>query len=66
MADTGGQGSDEVARLEAALDRIVHAGIHRPAPGPAPVVAQENTELAGRLDALIAEIRAALGRESAD
>ncbi len=53
---------DEAARLEAALDRIWQAGALRPSAAHA----QGTTELATRLDALIAEIRAALGKDSAD
>jgi hypothetical protein len=62
MADNVGTGQEEAARLESALERISHARTRRPAALPPPPDAQ----LAGRLDALIAEIRAALGRDSAD
>ncbi len=59
-------GHEEAARLEAALDRIWHAGARRAPTAPAQDAPQSNTELAARLDALIADIRAALGRDSAD
>ena len=62
MADSGGTGQEEAARLELALDRIFRARTHRAAASSA----LPDPHLAGRLDALIAEIRAALGRDSAD
>ncbi len=62
MAEEHPPGHEEAIRLEAALDRIWHAGALRPSPAHA----QGTTELATRLDALIAEIRAALGKDSAD
>ena len=63
MADNVGTGQEEAARLESALERISHARTRRPAALPPP---PPDAQLAGRLDALIAEIRAALGRDSAD
>jgi hypothetical protein len=68
MAEHLGAGHEETARLEAALDRIWHAGTRRTAsdaPSPAPP-SQDQAELARRLDGLIAEIRTALGKDSAD
>jgi hypothetical protein len=62
MAETIGTGQEEAARLEAALERISRAGTSRPAVSVTP----PEPELAGRLEALIAEIRAALGKDSAD
>jgi hypothetical protein len=62
MADDAAPGHEEAVRLEAALDRIWHAGARRPAEAPA----RDKAELAARLDALIGEIRAALGGDSAD
>jgi hypothetical protein len=62
MADRVGTGQEETARLEAALERISRAGARHPAASPAP----PDPQLAGRLEALIAEIRAALGRDSGD
>jgi hypothetical protein len=62
MADDGGMGQDEATRLESALERIARAQTHRPAASPTP----PDRQLAGRLDTLIAEIRATLGRDSAD
>ena len=62
MADSGGSGLDETARLEAALARIARA--RQPEGGVA--AGANGTVLAARLDALIAEIRSVLGRDSAD
>jgi hypothetical protein len=62
MAGTIGTGQEEAARLEAALERISRAGAHRPPTSETP----PDPQLAGRLEALIAEIRAALGKDSAD
>ncbi len=64
MAENGRAGEEEAARLEVALDRIAKS-MARPnrghtLPQPAP-----GREVSSRLDALIAEIRAALGRDSA-
>ena len=64
MAEDGNTMADEAARLEAALERIARsrsqatAG-HAPAPSG-------TADLARRLDALIAELRTVLGRDSAD
>ncbi len=73
MADSGDTGLDkagldEAARLEAALARIARA---RPQAGAAnrPAPTQPNPDrqaLAARLDALISDLRAALGGHSAD
>jgi hypothetical protein len=62
MAEERATGQEEAARLEAALDRIWHAGALRPSVAHA----QGTAELASRLDALITEIRSALGKDSAD
>jgi len=62
MAEEQAPEHEDAARLEAALDRIWHAGALRPSPAHA----KGTTELATRLDALIAEIRTALGKDSAD
>jgi hypothetical protein len=62
MAEDVTAGQQEAARLEAALERISRAGVHRPSASPA----TPDTQLASRLEALIAEIRAALGKDSAD
>jgi hypothetical protein len=62
MADSSGTGDADAARLEAALERIKRAGATR----PETTAAAPDTQLAGRLDALIAEIRAALGKDNAD
>ena len=64
MADAGTTISDEAGRLEAALDRIAQART-TPSPGQ-PATGDTNALLARRLDALIAELRAVLGRDSAD
>ena len=62
MADSGNSGTDETARLEAALARIARA---RKAAGPALAADQDRQALAARLDALIGELRAVLGRDPA-
>ncbi len=67
MAEPGDT-ADEAFRLEAALERIAR---HRqPAPDTAgsPVhrAGVDRAGLARRLDSLIAELRAVLGRDSAD
>jgi hypothetical protein len=72
MADSATQKPTEAARLEAALERIAKARVIRPA--TASVASSDSAlsdsvdrkALAGRLDQLIAEIRAALGRDTAD
>ncbi len=64
MADGTSNQPDDTARLEAALNRIARAGC-----GPASSAAShgvDKSELAARLDVLIAELRAVLGRDSAD
>ena len=63
MADAGRTRTDEAARLEAALDRIALA---RPRLHARSAPDQGTAELARRLDALIAELRQVLGRDSAD
>lgn len=64
MAEAGKPKADEAARLEAALERIARS---RSAALPGQAPAAENTaELARRLDGLIAELRAVLGRDGAD
>jgi hypothetical protein len=68
MADHSGQVANDAARLEAALERL---GRLRPPTPPEPGPAtdppnQASAELAGRLDALIAELRATLGSPGAD
>ena len=62
-ADSGETGVDDTARLEAALVRIARA--RRPAGGAAPA-GIDNAALTARLDALIAELRGVLGRDSGD
>jgi len=72
MADTGTPRPSEAARLEAALERIAKARFSLPASGSTSSADSEASDsidrkaLAGRLDQLIAEIRAALGRDTAD
>ena len=63
MDEAGHTRADEAARLEAALERIA---LSRPAcvPGLAAPSAG-TTDLARRLDALIAELRSVLGRDGA-
>ena len=60
MADSGSSGVDETARLEAALARIALAR------RPDGTAGAETSGLAARLDALIAELRSVLGRDSGD
>jgi hypothetical protein len=62
MADVVNSPADDVARLEAALERIERAKAARP-PGPVPA---ETARLAARLDALIGELRSVLKRDGAD
>jgi hypothetical protein len=62
MAEEAGSGSEEAARLEAALARISRAGLHRAEAAPR----QPTAQLVRRLETLIAEIRAALGKDNAD
>ena len=59
MAGAGKPQADEADRLEAALERIARRA--NPAAGEA-----VPSDLPARLDALIAELRAVLGRDSAD
>jgi len=54
-------GAEETARLEAALERIARARARRAGQPATPAT----VALAARLDALIAEIRAVLGKDSA-
>jgi hypothetical protein len=69
MADHWGHVEEDAARLAAALERLARL---RPArlPGQgqeaAQVAPRDTAELARRLDALIAELRGALGKEAAD
>jgi len=65
MAETERDAEIEAARLEAALTRIARA---RPpaSSSPQPKDASSNPELHARLDALIADLRATLGRDSSD
>jgi hypothetical protein len=56
MADGTHTRADEAARLEAALDRIA-----RSKPGATSAPTPPQRDLAARLDALIADLRAALG-----
>ncbi len=60
MADAGTSKADAADRLEAALERIASRFGHAPSQAPAA------PELSARLDALIAELRSVLGRDSAD
>jgi hypothetical protein len=60
MADTRSSGTDDTARLEAALNRIAKARAPVATPGI------DTSAIAGRLDALIAEIRAVLGKDPVD
>ena len=64
MADGANNQPDDTARLEAALNRIARAG-YGPVQGGAAGPANKG-DLAARLDVLIAELRAVLGRDSAD
>ena len=66
MAESGEFGCDETARLEAALTRIAHVRVRGDAAVPRPEAAPDRRVLAERLDALIAELRSVLGRDSAD
>jgi len=70
MAGDGGAGSDDVVRLEVALERIARRrhpavrsgeGVEITAPA-----ATDAAPLARKLDGLIAELRSVLGRNSAD
>lgn len=68
MAGHWGHVEEDTARLAAALERLARL---RPAKPAAAVVADEAdlpdpAELASRLDALIAEVRVALGKDGAD
>ncbi len=63
MADAGKTAAQEAARLEAALDRIARTPSHGPPVGSSKAT---TADLARRLDALIAELRQVLGRDSAD
>ncbi len=66
MADGANNQPDDTARLEAALTRIARAGYGDAAARGSDRRPTENHELAARLDVLIAELRAVLGRDSAD
>jgi hypothetical protein len=63
MADHWSHGTEDAARLEAALDRI---GRFRRSPAAPNASSPPVADLAHRLDALIAELRAALGTDAAD
>ncbi len=63
MADHWGQVTNDAARLEAALERL---GRLRPPHPPEIVPTPSTADLASRLDALITELRAALGSAVAD
>jgi hypothetical protein len=62
---------DDAGRLEAALERIARAAGRRPSPGlrasaalaTSPAEAGPASEVAARLDALIADLRAVLGTQ---
>ena len=59
MDDAGAAKADQADRLEAALERIASSRAQKAGdPGAA-------SDLASRLDALIAELRSVLGRDSA-
>lgn len=62
MAESGSSGLDETERLEAALARIARA---RSNAGALPA-STDNATLAARMDALIAELRSVLGRDTGD
>jgi hypothetical protein len=62
MADVVDSGADETARLERALERIARVR-RRPAASSDSAV---TAALATRLDALIADLRAALKKDGAD
>jgi len=63
MANHWGQADTDAARLEAALNRLARLRPPRPPESyPTPAAA----ELAGRIDTLIAELREALGKNTAD
>jgi hypothetical protein len=64
MAEAGTTKADEAARLEAALDRIARLQAAHPAAETAS--AKDSAALARRLDTLIADLRAVLGRDSGD
>ena len=66
MADGANQQPDDTARLEAALTRIARAGYGVASARGSEDRPTENRALAARLDMLIAELRAVLGRDSAD
>jgi hypothetical protein len=68
---SGQNAPDDAGRLEAALDRIARAAAHSPtqalrASSPlatSPADAVPTVEVAARLDALIADLRAVLGTQ---
>jgi len=68
---SGHNAADEAGRLEAALDRIARAASRRPTPAlrssaplaTSPAEAAPAHEVATRLDALIADLRAVLGTQ---
>ena len=62
MAETDAAASDEAARLEAALERIAR---HRQPASDEAGASFDKAGLARRLDTLIAELRAVLGRDPA-
>jgi len=68
---SGHNAPDDAGRLESALDRISRAASRRPPPGlrataalaTSPAEAGPASEVATRLDALIADLRAVLGTQ---
>jgi hypothetical protein len=68
---SGHNAPDDAGRLEAALDRIARAATRRPPPGlragaalaTSPAETGPASEVAARLDALIADLRAVLGTQ---
>lgn len=56
MAEPEDEAAEALRRIEAALERIARQATRRPAAAPGP----ERAKLAARLDALIAQLRAAL------
>jgi len=65
MAGHWGHVEEDSARLAAALERLARLGPAR-LTGEAADAGRDTAELARRLDALIAELRGALGKEAAD
>ena len=63
MAEGDANEADALSRLEAALDRIAQHS-QRPALAASAAPAADTSEVAGRLDSLISELRNALAIES--